>query len=161
MISRKTRPRASKTASRRLQEPPRRLQRPPRGPQEPPERPPKPPRGVQRGSIRSVILDVFRSWGFLKPFWRYLGALRPPRRLQDAFKGLQDASNMPPRRPQGASKSLQEAPRRLQDAACCAWPSTKGGLAVVRPRRASSIRQTTFVERACSKWCIIPLLVRS
>ena len=26
------------------------------------------------------------------------------------------------------------------------WPSTKGGLAVVRPRRASSIRQTTLVS---------------
>ena len=26
------------------------------------------------------------------------------------------------------------------------WPSTKGGLAVVRPRRASSIRQATLVS---------------
>ena len=108
---------------------------------------------------------VFQYLRVPGPSWRYLGSTWPPsrpqepprhlqekpRRLQDAFQDLQDASKSL----QAASKSLQDASKSQPewlpaDASCrrllqTPWPSTKGGLAVVRPRRASSIRQNTLV----------------
>ena len=61
----------------------------------------------------------------------------PPRCLQDASKSLQDASKMPPRCAHEPLSCLHRANHYgLLPRQC---PSTKGGLAVVRLRRASSI----------------------
>ena len=86
----------------------------------------KAPKKIQRGSIRSVILGVFRSWGPLKPFSSYLDTLRPPRRLQGASKSLQDAFRgllgplgslfvgiLGAKMPQKAPRDAQETPKRL------------------------------------------------
>ena len=112
----KTPPRASKTA-------PKASKTPPRASKMRPRHPPRAPRIV----FFTMCFNIFHfpgpSWGHLAQHGR-----------QNAFSRLQNDFKIPPR----ASKIPHVPPT--------AWPSTKGGLAVVRPRRASSIRQTTLVS---------------
>ena len=127
---------ASKTASRTSKTPPR---------------PPKTlPRRLQDGQDR--LQDASKT------------AKTLPRCLQDASNTAQDAcktpriSKMPPRRPETPSRPSKTPPRcahgplsRLHRANHYGllprqWPCIKGGLAVFRPRRTPSIRQTTLVN---------------
>ena len=87
----------------------------------------------------------------------------PPKRLQDALKNLQNVCLIPLLLSLTCQVSAKFVPSHCQIAKYArdvcpqwsstmvyslrrTWPSTKGGLAVVRPRRASSIRQTTLVS---------------
>ena len=117
---------------RRLQESLRRLQRPPRHPQEP-------PRCSQDTSPRSPKIENFIMLFNLLAFLGLLGGSSLnmvvktlPRCLRASKVCLRPSRPLP----KSASKSLLLRPR----------PFTKGGLAVVRPRRPSSIRQTTLVS---------------
>ena len=119
----KTPPRAPKTPPRCLQEPPRRLQ-------EPPARLQEPPRCRQ---------DAFKT------------PSRPPKTPPRAPKTPPRASKMLPRHAKSLpvskiSQRCLSAVAKHDGRLSNQWPLTKGGLAVARPRRASSIRQTTLVN---------------
>ena len=89
----------------------------------------------------------------------------PPRCRQDAFKTPSRPPKTPPRAPKTPPRASKMLPRHAKSLPvskisqrCLSavakhdgrlsnqWPLTNGGLAVVRPRRASSIRQTTLVS---------------
>ena len=149
-------PRASKT-------PPRTSKTPPGAPKTPPRASkmlPRPPRGTPTGFIFLWFFKSFAFLGLLGAILAQHDLLAAPKSLHDTSKRSQDASKtlsrtsrtrpraskLPPR----ASKSQPEWPPA--DASCrrllqTPWPSTKGGLAVVRPRPTSSIRQTTLVRQ--------------
>ena len=130
-------------------EPPRRLQEPPRYCQDTPA-------GGQKAVLFHSCFNGFAFLGFLGAILAQHGLLDAPKSFQDASKRRQDASKTLSRssrtRPRAskmrprASKTPPRANRNglLQmppaDASCrrllqTPWPSTEGGLGVVRPRR--------------------------
>ena len=127
---------------RRLQEPPRRLHKPPKRPQEPPRCAQDTPRELpelcfsQCFSIYSTFLGLLRAillnMAVKTPSVASKTLQDPPESLQDTPTCLQLRASRP--LPRAGSKSLLLRPR----------PFTKGGLAVVRPRRPSSIIDRTL-----------------
>ena len=129
-------------ASKSLQDGSTSLQNAPKSLQDAPKTPPE---SSQNRAFHNVFKYIPLSWAFLEPScstWPSKRLQSPPKRLQDPPESLQDTPTcLQPRAsrplPRAGSKSFLLRPS----------PFTKGGLAVVRPRRPSSIRQTTLVSQ--------------
>ena len=121
-------------ASKSLQDGSTSLQNAPKSLQDAPKTPPE---SSQNRVFHNVFQYIPLSWAFLGPScstWPSKRLQSPPKRLQDPPESLQDTPTCLQLRasrplPRAGSKSLLLRPR----------PFTKGGLAVVRPRRPSSI----------------------
>ena len=122
-------------ASKSLQDGSTSLQNAPKSLQDAPKTPPE---SSQNRVFHNVFQYIPLSWAFLGPScstWPSKRLQSPPKRLQDPPESLQDTPTcLQPRAsrplPRAGSKSFLLRPS----------PFTKGGLAVVRPRRPSSIR---------------------
>ena len=120
---------ASKTPSGISHTAPKTSKTPPRASQNAPKT--RPEKGKNRKFHHVVQFARFPrpSWGIFAQHGRQNSSKMPPRASKVCLRPSRPL-------PKSASKSLLLRPR----------PFTKGGLAVVRPRRPSSIRQTTLVS---------------
>ncbi len=139
---------------RRLQEPPDSFQGPPRRFQEPPLRLHQPPRRPPRASeirprpslkpfqivLFTMFFNMFAFLGLLGAIFAQHGRQTPSIAPKNAFEISLRPSKIPPNSSKDCLRASRPLPRTAPNCLQLrAWPCTKGGLAVVRPRRASSI----------------------